>query len=288
VRAYGLARLSPDDTQIALIITGQDVNIWIWDFARETLRRVTLDADSAGRSSTRNVGPVWTPNGRRIVFSSDRAGVLNIFSLAADGSGTVDRITTNPNRQFVSAVTPDGTHAIGWQIVPTAREEIVAYSLADPSKAAPVVQTKFSAVSPELSPAGRISPISRMNRAKRKSTCARIRRWTAAAGRLRPVVERASRGRTMDVSCSTTMDRITSPPYPFSPPDGGSSSAAPRNCSTPHRTTHRTPRARMRFSLDGQRFLFLKNVAASPTSTTPSMIVVQHWPEEVKAHMPGK
>jgi Tol biopolymer transport system component len=54
--------------------------------------------------------PVWTPDSRRVVFSSDRAGgVMNLYSQAADGTGAVERLTESLNIQRASAVSPDGT-----------------------------------------------------------------------------------------------------------------------------------------------------------------------------------
>ena len=80
-RPYGSPRISPDGTRLLLGMTDQETNdIWIWDFERETLRRLTFGpgSDSLAR---------WTPDGRRIIFTSDRAGVLNLYSQAADGTG---------------------------------------------------------------------------------------------------------------------------------------------------------------------------------------------------------
>ena len=58
LRAYTIARLSPDGTRVALDIRDQENDIWIWDFERETLSRLTHDP-------ARDQNPVWTPDGRR-------------------------------------------------------------------------------------------------------------------------------------------------------------------------------------------------------------------------------
>ncbi len=43
LRAYNFPRISPDGTRLLLGITDQESNdIWIWDLARETLRRLDL------------------------------------------------------------------------------------------------------------------------------------------------------------------------------------------------------------------------------------------------------
>ena len=58
----------------------QPRDIWILDVARGTSRRLTFDpADDCG--------PVWSPDGSRIAFFSDRRGVREIYQKAANGSG---------------------------------------------------------------------------------------------------------------------------------------------------------------------------------------------------------
>ena len=63
--------------------------------------------------------PVWTPDGRRLIFSSERAGVRNLFWQAADGTGAVERLTESPNTQYPTAVSPDGRRLIFTETAPT-------------------------------------------------------------------------------------------------------------------------------------------------------------------------
>ena len=65
----------------------------MYEWARDTLTQLTFDP---GRIAT----PVWTPDGRRIVFSSDRAkpGISNLYWVNADGTGEVTRLTDSPDR----------------------------------------------------------------------------------------------------------------------------------------------------------------------------------------------
>ena len=46
-----------------------------------------------------NAGPAWSPDGSRIAFHSDRAGSLDIYTMAADGTD-VRRVTTEPSSDF--------------------------------------------------------------------------------------------------------------------------------------------------------------------------------------------
>jgi serine/threonine-protein kinase len=84
---YHAIRVSPDGTRIAIEVgTANDVNIYVTGIATSApLRRVTFGG--------RNSAPVWSPDGRQIVFQSDRDSDRAIFSQAADGSGAAARLT---------------------------------------------------------------------------------------------------------------------------------------------------------------------------------------------------
>ena len=64
--------LSRDGRQIALFreVIG-NIDVWLIDTARGVPTRFTFD-------SADDVNPVWSPDGRRIVFSSNRSGVQDL------------------------------------------------------------------------------------------------------------------------------------------------------------------------------------------------------------------
>ena len=102
-RPYSTLRLSPDGTRVAVEIQDDDNDIWVWDIARETLARVT-------RSPGLDQSPVWMPDGRRLIFSSQAGGALgSLFWQAADGSGGAEQLTQSQAIQRASAVLPDGS-----------------------------------------------------------------------------------------------------------------------------------------------------------------------------------
>ena len=89
-------RFSPDGQKLALTINdGKRRNIWVYDMSRDTLTQLTLDA---GDDSL----PVWTPDGKRIVFGSDRAkpGIRNLYWVNADGTGEVTRPFPGPGGKW--------------------------------------------------------------------------------------------------------------------------------------------------------------------------------------------
>ena len=97
-------RFSPDGQKLALDIDdGRQRDIWVYDLARETLTQLTFDSGA-------DAIPVWTPDGKRIVFASDRAkpGTRNLYWVNADGTGAVTRLTDSPNDQRPFSWHPSG------------------------------------------------------------------------------------------------------------------------------------------------------------------------------------
>jgi eukaryotic-like serine/threonine-protein kinase len=116
-RAYESARLSPDGASVAVGIRDQENDIWTWSIARQTLTRLTVDADV-------DLSPVWTPDGRRIVFSSARTGVYNLYALDVQRAGADVRLTRGANTQLPDSVTADGGFVILHEVRPVTRSGI--------------------------------------------------------------------------------------------------------------------------------------------------------------------
>jgi serine/threonine-protein kinase len=97
-------RFSPNGQKIAMEITdSKQRDIWVYDWARDTLTQLTFDPGN-------DRFPVWTPDGKRIVFGSDRAkqGVINLYWVNADGTGEPTRLTDSPNQQQAVSWHPSG------------------------------------------------------------------------------------------------------------------------------------------------------------------------------------
>jgi serine/threonine-protein kinase len=85
--AYQSPRFSPNGQQLAYDIDdGPAANVWVYDLGKNHApRQLTL----AGN----NRFPIWTRDGQRIAFESDREGDASIFWQRADGSGQAERLT---------------------------------------------------------------------------------------------------------------------------------------------------------------------------------------------------
>lgn len=101
--SYFDPKLSPDGTQLALRFSdlGGDPNIYVYDIERNNFSQLTFDGQP-------DCCPVWTPDGARILFSSMRNGIPNVYVKNADGTGEVERVTESDISQIPAAWTDDG------------------------------------------------------------------------------------------------------------------------------------------------------------------------------------
>jgi eukaryotic-like serine/threonine-protein kinase len=96
--------LSPDGTRLAVGRNEPDNparDIWVFDLARGTRLRVTLDAGD-------DLGPRWSSDGRWLVSSADRNGVRDIYKRLASGEGGDELVFESPISKSVNAWSPDG------------------------------------------------------------------------------------------------------------------------------------------------------------------------------------
>ena len=279
-RPYAYPRVSPDGKRIAVTALDQDTDIWLWDLVHTTLTRVT--SDPAIDSS-----PVWTPAGGRLVFGSNRAGVLNLFSQAADGIGTADRLTDSPNVQVPTAVTPDGARVVLTELSPKTGQDVMALQLNGTRRVIPLVQTPFDERNGTVSPDGRwlayeadesasfeiyVRPFPDVNSGRSQvSTSGGTQPLWARDGR--ELLYVAPDGALMRVAVAGGQTWTASAPtkvlegrYVVS--SGGN---FPRNYD---------------IAPDGQRFLMLK--AGADANSAPQIVVVQHFDEELKRLVPEK
>ena len=96
-------RFAPDGHRIALdLFDGAQHDVWTYDWSRDVLSRLTLDPAEDGY-------PVWTPDARRIVFSSTRDGRRpNLYWQKVDGTGETERLTNSEGRQTPGSWDPSG------------------------------------------------------------------------------------------------------------------------------------------------------------------------------------
>jgi len=139
----GEVRLSADGQRVAAEIENQ---IWLYDLARDTLTRFTFEGNV-------NLNPRWTPDGKRIAFSSTKEGARNIFWQRADGSGGLERLSTDEYLQVPDSWSPDGQFLVFHESNPKTARDIWVLRMSD-HKAQPFLVTPFNEGGAMFSPDG--------------------------------------------------------------------------------------------------------------------------------------
>ena len=99
-RTWGTGSLSPDGRRVANAIRAEKgADIWVVDMARGTPTRLTFGGT--------NDNPIWTPDGRAIVYGGNKDGKPGLYKVPADGNGQPQLIlaATEP---VPTSFAPDG------------------------------------------------------------------------------------------------------------------------------------------------------------------------------------
>jgi len=275
---YEYPRVSPDGTLIAVgTDDGKAADIWIYDVSGANSRRQLTFGG-------RNRVPVWTSDGERVAFQSDREGDQAIFWQRADGSGTAERIT-KPAAGV--AHVPQSWASDGKKFLFTAAKgndsTLWTYSLPDKqaTRYGDVATAGF--ITATFSPDGRwvaygpnidgvfVQPFPATG-AKYQVANGLHPFWSADGTEIFSV----PRGRFHAVKITTR------PTFGFAPPV-----ELPRN-----RSIERGPAFERNIDAmpDGKRFVVIVPAGTTDTAgaAAPQIQVVEHWFEELKARVPVK
>jgi hypothetical protein len=137
--------LSPDGRRVvAMSGEGGGRDIWVHDLDRGAQLRLTFSPEV-------DWDPVWTPDGKNIVFweGSSRA----ISTKPADGTGTVERLVEQdfPDTGYPS-ITPDGRTLLFWVRNRDTEGDIYTMSMEGERKPMALVRSRFDEQDPVLSP----------------------------------------------------------------------------------------------------------------------------------------
>ncbi|MBI5265781.1 MAG: serine/threonine-protein kinase [candidate division Zixibacteria bacterium] len=142
--------LSPDDSKIAYGLQsdqGNTVDIWIRDLKRDVASRLTFGPNI-------NVWPVWSPDGSKVLYTSNRtSGRFSVWQRNANGTGTDEKVfAIDTSDVSVTDISRDGSTAI--MSVSLGSPDLWLYSTAtrkaEPLLAQPYVETRGT-----LSPNGK-------------------------------------------------------------------------------------------------------------------------------------
>jgi serine/threonine protein kinase/Tol biopolymer transport system component len=140
--AYFEGTISPDGQKIALTISAANDDVWTYQILRRTMTRLTF---GAGNKSA----PIWSPDGRYVVYSSEKGKGLNMFRKAWDGSGKEEQLTAGDG-------IPETWTSDGKRLIYSAAGDLMILDMESKDRTAtPLIQTPFDESQAAMSPDNR-------------------------------------------------------------------------------------------------------------------------------------
>jgi serine/threonine protein kinase len=154
---YYYPALSPDGSRLAAsLFNGVQgtSDIWIFDLKRATRTRLTFNPGTQIRA-------VWSADGKTLFYAANRTGKYQIYSRAADGSGSEQIVVESKDADSLpESVSSDGRYLIFYAAFTAANDDpagsaIRALSLSGGGAPFTVLQNTFRNVGPAISPNGK-------------------------------------------------------------------------------------------------------------------------------------
>jgi Tol biopolymer transport system component len=148
---YSVPWLSPDERRVAFSASapqGGSGDIWFIELARGTLTRFTFDPAP-------DLSPLWSPDGGRILFTSERDGTPNLYQKAASGAGAEEVLVKSDYRKIPNDWSADGNFILYQELNPKTVFDLWVFPLAGEQRAFPFLQTQFDERQGRFSPDGK-------------------------------------------------------------------------------------------------------------------------------------
>jgi Tol biopolymer transport system component len=271
--SFSSPRLSPDGKRIAYIAWGRECLVSVYDLSRGTNDRLTTE------ETAYNV--IWSPDGKRLLFSWCKFPPLNLYWRPSDGSSPMECVKTSEFDQQPGSWSSDGKTVAIIELHSDTGSDIAVLDVGS-GRVTPFLNSPFNEEYPEFSPdAHWIAYTS--DESNRRDVYVRpfpgpgMKYLVSSDGGSAPLWARNGKqlfyrqGNQMWVVDVRT--------------DGGFAASKPRLLFEKPGYGTTFPLRTYDLSLDGQRFLMVKVEQRKPTPVT-EMILVQNWFEELKRLIP--
>jgi len=146
----GILALSPDGMRLAVTKgRGADASdIWLMDLSRGgASTRFTFGSAS-------NKAPVWSPDGSRMIFSSNRDGPYNLYQKSANGVKDEEVLSSSSEDKYSTSWSPDGRFLLYTVVNPKTKSDLWVLPLEGDRKPIPFLSTEFNERQARFSPDG--------------------------------------------------------------------------------------------------------------------------------------
>jgi eukaryotic-like serine/threonine-protein kinase len=272
--SFSSPRLSPDGKRIAYIAWGRECLVSVYDLSRGTNDRLTTEGTAY------NV--IWSPDGKRLLFSWCKFPPLNLYWRPSDGSSSMEHVATSEFDQQPGSWSLDGKTVAIHDEHPDTGSDIAMLDVGS-GRVTPFLNSPFNEEYPEFSPdAHWIAYTS--DESNRRDVYVRpfpgpgMKCLVSSGGGSEPLWARNVKqlfyrqGNQMWVVDFRT--------------DGGFAATKPRLLFEKPGYAHTFPLRTYDLSFDGQRFLMVKVEQRKPTPAT-EMILALNWFEELKRLIPA-
>jgi serine/threonine protein kinase len=142
---YGTPKLSPDGQRLVIVVRELQSNMYVYDIATGMGTKLTQEGD--------NIVPVWTPDGKTVVFSCRRENEeqWNLFWAPADGSSKAEPLFQKRQGLFPCSGYHDGKRLM----VRSSDLGICILSVDEPHELESVFRPDFATFQEALSPDGK-------------------------------------------------------------------------------------------------------------------------------------
>jgi len=145
--------LSPDEKRFVASRTdpqNSTIDLWLYDVLGGAAARFTFDPAA-------DLSPVWSPDGSRIVWASNRGEVFNLYQKAASGVGEETLLLKSDYSKAPTDWSRDGRFIIYRQSDPKTKSDlwVLPAPWSGEAKPFPVVRTEANEIAGTLSPNGR-------------------------------------------------------------------------------------------------------------------------------------
>jgi len=147
---YRTVTISPDGKRIAVELADpqtQNRDIWLIEIASGKTTRFTSDPGW-------EAFPTWSPDGRRILFTSNRSGTFDLYQKDLNGPGSEELFYKSSDGKGLTSWSPDGRFLLYYSLGQPTHVKLLAFSGPPDRTPVPVVDPQFNSITARFSPDG--------------------------------------------------------------------------------------------------------------------------------------